>query len=87
MIDTVLNLVFRCAHRRLTRPVTSHAETYVVCLECGKQFPYDAKEMHIVPAGDAAEPAIKRVARALFAAIPAAIVFCLTLFHIRRDRK
>ena len=54
MIDTVLNLVFRCAHRRLTRPMTPvgklgapHGDTYVVCLDCGKQFDYDAKEMRI----------------------------------------
>lgn len=54
MIDTVLNMVFRCAHRRLTRPVTPvskagvpHGDTYVVCLDCGKQFAYDLKEMRI----------------------------------------
>ena len=54
MIDTVLNLLFRCAHRRLTRPVTPvskvgvpNGDTYVVCLDCGKQFPYDLKEMKI----------------------------------------
>ena len=48
MIDTVLNLLFRCAHRRLSRPITprnvgeiSSFETYVVCLECGKQFAYN----------------------------------------------
>ena len=54
MIDSFLNLVFRCAHRRLTRPVTpvskdgkSHGDTYVVCLDCGKQFSYDIREMRI----------------------------------------
>jgi hypothetical protein len=54
MIDSVLNLLFRCPHRRLTRPVTPigkdgrpHGDTYVVCLACGKQFAYDLKEMHI----------------------------------------
>jgi hypothetical protein len=54
MIDTLLNLMFRCPHRRLTRPVTPvgkvgvpHGETYVVCLDCGKQFSYDLKEMRI----------------------------------------
>jgi DNA-directed RNA polymerase subunit RPC12/RpoP len=54
MIDTVLNLLFRCSHRRLTRPVTPvsiaglpHGETYVVCLDCGKQFAYDMKQMRI----------------------------------------
>ena len=54
MIDTVLNLLFRCSHSRLTRPVTPvskagvpHGETYVVCLDCGKQFSYDLKQMRI----------------------------------------
>src|SRR5260370_30487699 len=54
MIDTVLNLLFRCSHRRLTRPgapITKagepHSQSYVVCLHCGKQFEYDLKEMRI----------------------------------------
>jgi hypothetical protein len=54
MIDTILNLLFRCPHRRLTRPVTPvskdgkpHGDTYVVCLDCGKQFSYDLREMRI----------------------------------------
>jgi hypothetical protein len=54
MIDSVLNLLFRCPHKRLTRPVTPirmdgkpHEDTYVVCLACGKQFSYDLKEMRI----------------------------------------
>jgi hypothetical protein len=54
MIDNLLNLLFRCTHSRLTRPVTPvskagkpHGETYVVCLDCGKQFTYDLKEMRI----------------------------------------
>ena len=52
MIDTLLNLLFRCSPRRLTRPVTPiskagqpHSQSYVVCLECGKQFEYDLNLM------------------------------------------
>jgi len=63
MIDTVLNLVFRCPHRRLTRPVTPvskagvpHGDTYVVCLDCGKQFAYDLKEMRVGRALDRSHP-------------------------------
>lgn len=59
MIDTVLNLLFRCPHRRLTRPVAPiskrgqpHSSSYVVCLDCGKQFEYDVKEMRIGKAID-----------------------------------
>jgi hypothetical protein len=54
MIDSIMNLLFRCSHMRLTRPVTPvskdgkpHGDTYVVCLDCGKQFSYDLKEMRI----------------------------------------
>ena len=54
MIDTVLNLLFRCSHRSLTGPVTPvskagvpHGGTYVVCLDCGKQFAYDLKAMRM----------------------------------------
>jgi hypothetical protein len=64
MIDTVFNLLFRCSHQRMTRPMTpaskkgeGSGETYVVCLECGKQFSYDFNEMRIgkpVPASPTA---------------------------------
>jgi DNA-directed RNA polymerase subunit RPC12/RpoP len=54
MIDSLLNLMFRCSHRRLTRPVSPvskagvpHQDAYVVCLDCGKQFFYDLKAMKI----------------------------------------
>lgn len=54
MIDSLANLLFRCSHRRLTRPVTPVSKsgapdgrTYVVCLDCGKQFPYDLVEMRV----------------------------------------
>jgi hypothetical protein len=54
MIDSVLNLLFRCPHKRLTRPVTPIrmdgkplGDSYVFCLASGKQFAYDLKEMRI----------------------------------------
>lgn len=54
MIDSVLNLLFRCPHKRMTRPITPvskagvpHGDTYVVCLDCGKQFHYDLKKMRV----------------------------------------
>jgi hypothetical protein len=54
MIDSVLNLLFRCPHKRITRPITPvskagvpHGDTYVVCLDCGKQFAYDLQKMRI----------------------------------------
>src|SRR5258708_28964751 len=54
VIDSILNLLFRCAHPRLTRPFSpvslhgaSQGGAYVVCLDCGKQFAYDLTEMKI----------------------------------------
>jgi hypothetical protein len=104
LIDTLLNLVFRCAHRRLTRPVTPvtkgdnpHGGTYVVCLDCGKQFAYDTKEMRL---GKAIEPrngnavvrhsgpsTTVRFKEALVAAVPAVAVFFLALFGIKQRPK
>jgi len=59
MIDSVLNLLFQCSHRHLTRPFTPvsksgavHSETYVVCLDCAKQFPYDLETMRMGKAID-----------------------------------
>jgi len=54
VIDTLLNLLFRCSHRRLTSPFTPVSQkgvpqgnSYVVCLDCGKQFEYDLSAMRI----------------------------------------
>jgi hypothetical protein len=45
----------RCYHRRLTRPVAPitkagqpYSQSYVVCLDCGKQFEYDLSQMRVV---------------------------------------
>jgi hypothetical protein len=69
-----VDLVFGCSHKKLSFPITvrrareatqaaSLTGTYVVCLDCGREFPYDWKEMKVVrgstsasPAGLAAEP-------------------------------
>lgn len=50
--DRILNLLFGCRHSRTTRPITpahkagtKSGDTYVACLECGKQFHYDLENM------------------------------------------
>ena len=54
-----LDLMFGCSHQRLSFPITVRGArrrtkaaavtgTYVVCLECGQEFPYDWKEMKLV---------------------------------------
>ncbi len=54
MIESMLNLLLRCRHRRMTRPITPvhrpsapHPGTYVACLDCGKRFQYDVANMRI----------------------------------------
>ena len=50
MLHTVLNAVFGCSHRRTTFPQTAVrgvARTYIVCLDCGKEFSYDWANMRV----------------------------------------
>ena len=69
-----LDFLFGCAHNRTSLPITMRnksragglpadqpSETYIVCLECGKKFPYSWEKMKVVSArrmfrGEAAEP-------------------------------
>jgi len=51
-MDSIFNLLFRCGHRRLSRPLSGrkgdpYSGTYVVCLDCGKHFAYDWKTMQV----------------------------------------
>ena len=52
----LLDFLFGCTHRRTTFPITparragfsaSNKGTYVVCLDCGKEFGYNWQEMKI----------------------------------------
>ena len=59
MLNNLLNALMGCSHRRTTFPITparksgflpapgQRHSTYVVCLDCGKEFGYDWAEMHI----------------------------------------
>jgi hypothetical protein len=62
MLHSVINSLFGCSHNRTTFPITrgrkslsvaaaatSNAgnRTYVVCLDCGKEFAYDWKSMSV----------------------------------------
>ena len=59
MIANLLDVLFGCCHKRYSFPITVKAVkrrnqassvtgTYVVCLDCGKEFPYDWREMRVV---------------------------------------
>lgn len=59
MLGRVLEALLGCWHSHLSFPITAQpgsrpnraaipTGTYVVCLDCGKEFPYDWQEMKIV---------------------------------------
>ena len=56
MIKSLLSTIFGCPHNRTTFPLTPNRKsltegarrgTYVVCLDCGREFDYNWKEMRI----------------------------------------
>lgn len=57
MINSLLSSIFGCSHSRTTFPLTPSRKsqksegvrtgTYIVCLDCGKEFAYNWKEMRI----------------------------------------
>ena len=57
MLQAVLNAVLVCRHRRTTFPVTAGRtatavrRTYIVCLDCGAELPYDWRQMRVMPSG------------------------------------
>lgn len=59
MIEALFTLLFGCWHRRMSWPITrkrdpkqpmgeSQTGTYVVCLDCGREFSYDWTRMKVV---------------------------------------
>lgn len=101
VIDTVLHLLFRCAHRHLTRPFTPlvkegvpHRGTYVVCLDCAKQFAYDLHEMQVGRVIDRSHdacvlpPGMPRPGKTKFAyALGLAASVAVLVVTVLRDRK
>jgi hypothetical protein len=54
MFARVLSRLFQCAHKHLSRPMAPvrqrgapQSDSYVVCLDCGRRFSYDAKQWKI----------------------------------------
>ena len=58
MVAKLIDLVFGCRHSRCSFPVTIRGNrrpqagaltgTYVACLECGKELPYDWQQMRVI---------------------------------------
>ena len=77
MLSNLLNTLLGCSHRRTTFPITparragfspapgQRHSTYVVCLNCGKEFGYNWAEMRI---GDPVAAPV--TAEAAFSAAP-----------------
>jgi hypothetical protein len=73
MLAKISDLLFGCRHKHHSFPITKRSGqrrsgaslptgTYIVCLDCGKEFPYDWQHMRVLSSGE------KRTA-----AIPAAV--------------
>jgi hypothetical protein len=59
MVAKLIDVFFGCRHSRYSFPVTirgaarrpqaaSLTGTYVACLDCGREFPYDWQEMKVI---------------------------------------
>lgn len=67
MIINLMDMLFGCWHTNYSFPITSKTGsrrgaaqatgTYVVCLECGKEFAYDWNSMKVVSNGLESAPA------------------------------
>jgi hypothetical protein len=64
MMTSLINSLFGCSHRRTTFPITparragftnSNKGTYIVCLDCGKEFGYNWADMKV---GQAVSPVV-----------------------------
>lgn len=62
MITDFVDMLFGCWHSNYSFPITEKSNTrrtraaqatgtYVVCLDCGKEFAYDWKQMKVVTEG------------------------------------
>lgn len=68
MFSQILDAIFGCTHSRYSFPITVkkgkrspaafQTGTYVVCLKCGKEMPYDWKQMKIVSPGAELRPVV-----------------------------
>lgn len=59
MLAGIFDVLFGCSHKRYSFPITARSGqrrseaasvtgTYVVCLDCGKEFAYDWSQMKVV---------------------------------------
>jgi hypothetical protein len=75
---TLVDILFGCWHKHYSFPITHRpgqrrsaaaalTGTYVVCLDCGKEFPYDWQEMKVLDSRPARRKALAAKAAAAYA--------------------
>jgi hypothetical protein len=84
MVSFFTEILFGCSHGRLTRPFTIHQETYMVCLDCGKQVYYSAQEMRPLRAWEVRRMKAARAGEVKVVPIPAGVPQ-LTPAHERKS--
>jgi len=58
-MTNLFDMLFGCSHKKFSFPITrkrtqrgtaaaAPTGTYVVCLDCGKEFPYDWQQMKVL---------------------------------------
>jgi hypothetical protein len=73
MVGKFLNALFGCWHTHYSFPQTVRpgtrrnraaavTGTYVVCLDCGKELPYDWQEMRVVSDADVVSARVRSLA-------------------------
>jgi hypothetical protein len=73
MVGKFIDALFGCWHSHYSFPITIRSGarrnkaaaltgTYVVCLDCGKEFPYSWEEMRVVDANRKNSSAIRSLA-------------------------
>ena len=82
MLQSLLNTLFGCSHQRTTFPQTpartsaygapghTHKGTYVVCLDCGKEFTYNWDQMRVGVTLPNTTPDLAPVAEGRFEGLP-----------------
>ena len=69
---SMFDKLFGCSHKRCSFPITVRGKlrrsaaaavtgTYVVCLDCGQEFPYDWKQMKMVRGKAETSPAVSPI--------------------------
>ena len=74
MMAKLFDALFGCRHSHYSFPITVRSRsrrisaasltgTYVACLDCGKEFPYDWQDMKVITSVAATRPRVTALAR------------------------